>query len=478
MATFNKFFEWLLGSQPIGPVTPSVSGVLHTVEAKFKRDEEYESSPGIKEALASIDGGNPATLIAGRAGTGKTRFVQYLRKRPGGELQATVAPTGVAAWNAEAQTIHSFFRFPPTILDARNLSRNGNFGTLYRRMKRLVIDEISMVRADLIDAIDARLRDLREDDRPFGGVQIVMVGDFLQLPPVVQDEDWPLLHGLGYKAPYAFSAHALESMQITPVILDRVWRQDDREFLEILAQIRSGESLEEATLRLNKRCARPHRDGIKPLFLTATRAAAETYNRHGLAALGAKRVGFRAQVDGSFRITRNSLPVPEYLELAVGARVMAVKNDMQGRWVNGSLGTVTGLIQDGAFVVFDRTQQEHLVSRVSWEKVEQRWNNAQKRIIESKRGAFRQIPLIPAWAVTIHKAQGLTLDDVRLDLGAGAFAFGQAYVALSRVRSLSGLSFAQPLRPDDVHVDPILSAFMKWIQSEQFAETNSSPALR
>ena len=293
-----------------------------------------------------------------------------------------------------------------------------------------------------------------------------MVGDFLQLPPVVQDGDWPLLHGLGYKAPYAFSAHALESMQIKPVILDRVWRQDDREFLEILAQIRSGESLEEATLRLNKRCARPHRDGVKPLLLTATRAAAERYNRHGLAALGAERVVFRAQVDRNFRITRNSLPVPEYLELAVGARVMAVKNDMQRRWVNGSLGTVTGLRQDGAFVVFDRTQEKHFVSRVSWENIKQRWNSAQRQITESKEGAFRQIPLIPAWAVTIHKAQGLTLDDVRLDLRAGAFAFGQVYVALSRARSLSGLSFAQPLRPDDVKVDPFLLAFMNWIQRQ------------
>lgn len=477
LVTFNKFFDWLLGSQSGGSVAPPASIVSHSVEAKFKRDEEYESLPGIKEALAAIDGGNPATLVAGRAGTGKTRFVQYLRKRPGGELQATVAPTGVAALNAEAQTIHSFFRFPHTILDAKNLSRDGNFGILYRRMKRLVIDEISMVRADLIDAIDARLRDLREDDRPFGGVQIVMVGDFLQLPPVVKEEDWPLLHGLGYKAAYAFSAHALELMPTTPVILDRVWRQDDQDFLEMLAQIRSGNSLETAMLRLNKLCARPHREGVKPLILTARREAAERYNRHGLAALGAERVVFRAQVDPGFPIDRNNLPAPQYLELAVGARVMTVKNDMQGRWVNGSMGTVTGLIQDGAFVVFDRTKQEHLVSRMSWEKVRQLWNDAQKRIESKNVGAYRQIPLIPAWSVTIHKAQGLTLDDVRIDLGAGAFAPGQVYVALSRVRSLSGLSFAQLLRPADVKVDPMLLAFMNWIQSDRVAKTNSPEML-
>lgn len=449
------------------------AGISHAVETKFKKDEQYEALPGIKQALASLDGGDPATLIAGRAGTGKTTFVQYLRKRPGGEFQATVAPTGVAALNVGAQTIHSFFRFPHTILDAKNLPRNENFGTLYRRIKRLVIDEISMVRADLVDAIDARLRDLREDDRPFGGVQIVMVGDFLQLPPVVTDADWALLHGLGYKAPYAFSAHALQSMPIKTVILDRAWRQDDREFLELLAQIRSAEAVEEATLSLNKRCARHHRDGVKPVILTATRQAAERYNRHGLAALETKRVVFKAEVDQNFPISGNNLPVPQYLELAVGARVMAVKNDMQGRWVNGSLGTVTGLIQDGAFVAFDRSEREHLVSRTSWEKVRQRWNATQKRIESKSVGAYRQIPLIPAWAVTIHKAQGLTLDDVRIDLGSGAFAPGQVYVALSRVRSLSGLSFAQPLRPSDVKVDPMLLAFMNWIQSGHLAELSS-----
>src|SRR5262249_9085252 len=162
--------------------------------------------PGVGEALASIDALAPVVLITGRAGTGKTQLVQYIKRRPGGELQATVAPTGIAALNARAQTIHSFFHLEHAVLDARNLARGGRFGPLYRRMKRLVIDEISMVRADIIDAVDARLRQARGDQRPFGGVQIVMVGDFLQLPPVVQEEDWPMLEGLGYEAPYAFNA--------------------------------------------------------------------------------------------------------------------------------------------------------------------------------------------------------------------------------------------------------------------------------
>jgi ATP-dependent DNA helicase PIF1 len=233
-----------------------------------------------------------------------------------------------------------------------------------------------------------------------------------------------------------------------------------------LAPAQGGGHRRDTVVRLNTRCFGPHRDGVKPLLLTPTRPAAERYNRDGLMALGTERVGFRARVDGKFPITGNNLPAPEYLELAIGARVMTVKNDAQGRWVNGSVGTVTRIIEDGAFVVFDRSRQEHLVSRVSWENISQRWNNTQRRIENKSEGAYRQIPLVHAWAVTIHKAQGLTLDDVRVDLGPGAFAPGQVYVALSRVRTMSGLSFARPLRPADVQAEPMLLEFMKWVQSE------------
>jgi len=185
-ANFNRALA-AKGSTPAQPA-----------ESAFVRDEVYEASPGVAQALAALDARTPAILIAGRAGTGKTRLVQYIKSRPGGELQATVAPTGIAALNARAQTLHSFFHLEHAVLDAKNLSKGGKFGSLYRRMKRLVIDEISMVRADVIDAVDARLRQVRGDKRPFGGVQVVMVGDFLQFPPVVQEQDSPLLHCLGY----------------------------------------------------------------------------------------------------------------------------------------------------------------------------------------------------------------------------------------------------------------------------------------
>ena len=274
-----------------------------------------------------------------------------------------------------------------------------------------------------------------------------------------------MLEGLGYEAPYAFNAHALQSVPLETVTLDRVWRQDEQEFVEILGRIRSREGIAEALERLNGRCVGPHRDGVKPLLLTPTRAAAERYNNQGLMALGGARAGFRAAIERDFAMGAANLPVPEYLELAVGARVMAVRNDPQGRFVNGSLGTVTRLGSDGAFVQFDRRAQEHLVAPVTWEKVRQQWNEAKQKIENEVVGAYRQVPLIHAWAVTIHKAQGLTLDDVRVDLGAGAFAPGQVYVALSRVRTLAGLSFARPLRPGDVRAEPVLVAFTKWAQA-------------
>src|SRR5258707_1852272 len=319
-------------------------------ESAFVRDETYEAPPGVAQALAAIDARTPAILIAGRAGTGETRLVQYIKSRPGGELQATVAPTGIAALNARAQTIHSFFHLEHAVLDARNLSKGGKFGSLYRRMKRLVIDEISMVRADVIDAIDARLRQVRGDKRPFGGVQIVMVGDFLQLPPVVPEQDWPMLESLGYGATYAFNAHALQSLPVETVTLDRVWRQDEQEFVDILGQIRSRNAIADALERLNARCVGPHRDGVKPLLLTPTRAAAERYNHQGLVTLGGERAGFRATIERDFVIGAANLPVPEYLELAVAARIMAVRNDPQGRFGNGSLGTGTRLGREGGFV--------------------------------------------------------------------------------------------------------------------------------
>jgi ATP-dependent DNA helicase PIF1 len=429
-------------------------------EPEFVCDEAYEASPGVAQALAAVDANAPVILLTGRAGTGKTRLVQYMKSRPGGELQATVAPTGIAALNARAQTIHSFFHLEHVVLDAKRLPKGRGFGGIYRRMKRLVIDEISMVRADIIDAIDVRLRTIRMDNRPFGGVQVIMVGDFLQLPPVVQEQDWPMLENLGYDAPYAFNAHALQSLPVETVTLDRVWRQDEPDFVDMLGAIRTRGGIEDALERFNARCVGPHREGVQPLLLTPTRAAAERYNNQGLAALGKTRTSFRGTFERDFALGAVNLPVPELIDLAAGARVMAVRNDPNGRFVNGSLGTVTRFDKEGGvFVQFDRRRDEDLVVPVIWEKIRQQWNEAEQRIDNEVVGTYKQIPLIHAWAVTIHKAQGLTLDKVYIDLGSGTFAHGQTYVALSRCRTLEGLALARPLTRRDIMFDPNAIAY-------------------
>ena len=381
---------------------------------------EYEASPGVREALAAVDSKRPIILIAGRAGTGKTRLVHYLRDRPGGDKQAVVAPTGVAALNARAQTIHSLFQFPFGVIDARNLRPGRNLGKIFRNLQRLVIDEISMVRADILDAIDTRLRQSRLNSAPFGGIQVILVGDFLQLSPVVERADLPILEGLGYQGPYAFNAKVLKDARVDVIELDRVYRQEEQEFVDLLAKIRVGEDIEEAIRILNERCVHPHRAGVIPILLTPTRAAAERYNRDGLERIEGPAIVYTANVEGALGLEGDRLPVPERLPLKAGARVMAVKNDLAKRWVNGSLGTVEAVEEKRVLVRFDADGKTYPVEPVAWEKIRQDWNESTQAITETSVAAYTQIPLLPAWAVTIHKAQGLTLDDVRLDLGRGA----------------------------------------------------------
>lgn len=425
--------------------------------ADFVPDKSYESLPGVKDVLLAVDRRDPAVLVLGRAGTGKTTLIRYLRQRPGGDAQAIVAPTGIAAQNATAQTIHSFFHLPPAVLNSAQLPDGKYFGPLYKKMSRLVIDEISMVRADLLDAIDVRLQKIRESRAPFGGVQVLMVGDFLQLPPVVQDQDREILSQLGYKTPFAFSAKVFRDLRVTKISLDQVFRQNEQEFIDILGKVRSGADLDNTVRIINVRCFRSHREGAVPLLLTSTLAAADRYNRQGLEKLPGQPSIFAAEAKGK----PEGLQIPQHLELKPGCRVMATRNDSERRWINGSLGTVSKISGDDVYVMFDRSDEEYHVEPVKWEKIRQVWNDAEGRIENQIIGTYEQLPLTPAWAITIHKAQGLTLDDVRIDFGAGAFAPGQVYVALSRVRTLDGLSLTRPLRTTDFRFDPLLDAFLR-----------------
>jgi ATP-dependent exoDNAse (exonuclease V) alpha subunit len=422
---------------------------------------EAPSQDAAERALELIEGEAPLVLVHGGAGTGKTTFLQRLRKHDG-KRQVFVAPTGVAALNVGGQTIHSFFGLPPRLLNRDEIKPRPFARRLMRKLDRLVVDEVSMARADLVDAMDLSLRLARNRDEPFGGVQVVLVGDFLQLAPVVPVVEQEILAGLGYEGPYAFHARVLAGAPVAGVGFTTVHRQSDATFVSWLDALRRGRDVERAVAALNEACVGSHREGRAPVLLAGTNARVDAYNAEGMARLATPEVGFAATTAGEFGLAGDRLPVPERLALKVGARVMAVRNDAARRYVNGSTGTVVGLGEGGARVRFD-SGVEMEIEPETWERIRYEADETGERIVSKVVGSYTQLPLVPAWAVTIHKAQGLTLEDVRIDLGY-AFAPGQTYVALSRARSLAGLSLVQPLRPRDIRVDPRVVAFVEALE--------------
>jgi ATP-dependent DNA helicase PIF1 len=450
-------------------------------------DAEYENSPGVREVLDAITSKAPIILVSGRAGSGKSKLIRYICDQPDGKKTTVMAPTGVAALNLDATTIHKAMKLPLGVIDAENLETK-RLSRIFNRIKRLIIDEISMVRADILDGIDARLRELRKNDLPFGGIQVLLVGDFLQLPPVVRDDDRNLLRQLGYETPFAFSSKVLKNTKLRVATLSKVWRQSNPEMIRILGDVRVGRNVRDAVDWLNKNCAGPHRSDATPLLLTATRRAADDHNTAGFNRLvrDAKKdphvVSFQAERTGTFEDKNAVLPAPAELKLVRGLRVMAVKSKAtkkggKSKYVNGSLGTVAsvkegknGLEDCKVFVIFDGDDKPTIVDAAEWSKSNQSWSDANGGIISRPVGSFKQIPLVHGYAVTIHKSQGLSLDDVRVDLGRGAFAPGQLYVALSRARSPEGLSLARPVALRDIQVDELLIRFLEWARNNDNLE--------
>ncbi|MCS0501161.1 ATP-dependent DNA helicase [Ancylobacter mangrovi] len=407
--------------------------------------------------LAVVGRGAPLVMVLGGAGTGKTTFLHALR-RHGGSKQAFLAPTGVAALQLGGQTIHSFFGIPPRLIDPDEVKPRPQKRRLMKKLERLVIDEVSMVRADLLDAVDRSLRLARGDPSPFGGVQVVLVGDFLQLPPVVPMAEREILGRLGYEGPFAFDARVLRETEVARLPFLQVYRQSDAAFVGHLADLRAGRQVERAVAAINAASFRAHREGRIPVVLAPTNARVDAYNRRGMETLTEAGRIFEGKSEGEFDLANDRLPVPEVLVLKVGARVMAVRNDPERQWVNGSVGTVIGLAPDRAFVRLDGAGVVE-IERTSWERIRYDWDEATGGLAAKVVGTYTQLPLVPAWAVTVHKAQGLTLEDVRIDFDSGAFAAGQAYVALSRARSLEGLSLVRPLRAGDIRIDRRVAAF-------------------
>lgn len=420
-----------------------------------------------------------SVFLTGKAGTGKTTFLQRIRQLSPKRM-VVVAPTGVAAINAHGVTIHSFFQIAPGLHLPGEYHEQGNKRYqmsqekkhILRTLDLLVIDEVSMVRADLMDAIDEVMRHYRNPHRPFGGVQLLLIGDLQQLAPIVEEKEKAIMDS-NYDTPYFFSSRAIQQTPYVTIELKHIYRQSDEQFINLLGKIRAGQ-LDSTTLAaLNQRYIPDYepREEEECIRLTTHNRAAQTYNEGKLRNLPDATHTFRCSVDGDF--PESSYPADETLQLKKGAQVMFIKNDTGEvrEYYNGKIGHVVGF-KDGFVLVRCKGEYHDIaVTPSQWENTRIRIDAQTKELKEDVIGTFQQYPLRLAWAITVHKSQGLTFDHAVLDIN-NAFAPGQVYVALSRCRTLEGLILAQPLMPHSLQTDPVASRYVsdQLAQSEQVKE--------
>lgn len=424
-------------------------------------------------------------FLTGKAGTGKTTFLHNLKKLSPKRM-VVVAPTGVAAINAGGVTIHSFFQLPfgPVLtgpaagaglaasLDGNIRRESGGRAFRFTREKvrimqsldLLVIDEVSMVRSDLLDGIDEVLQRFRQHGRPFGGVQLLMIGDLQQLAPVIKGDEWQLLQPY-YETPYFFSSHALQNAPPVCIELKTIYRQSDQRFIDLLNQVRESKIDEQSLAELNRRylpgfAAQDHEGYIT---LTTHNAQAREINENRLQKLPGRQFRFEAVIEGEF--PEYAYPAEACLVLKAGAQVMFVKNDssIEKRFFNGKIGRVERIEEDTVFVKCPGDADEIAVEAMDWNNAKYSLDEETKEIKEQIIGTFRQIPLKLAWAITIHKSQGLTFEKAIIDARA-AFAPGQVYVALSRCKNLAGLVLGAPITRQGIKTDPVLRQFTRDIE--------------
>ncbi|WP_273241650.1 ATP-dependent DNA helicase [Hyphomonas atlantica corrig.] len=406
--------------------------------------------------VASGTGAQGNLFLTGRAGTGKTTMLRKFLAGAG-EKAIVLAPTGVAAMNAGGQTIHSFFKFPPRLIEPTDIKRLRST-RLVKAIDTMIIDEISMVRSDMLDAIDKSLKLNRASKRPFGGVRMILSGDLHQLPPVVSGQETPILRER-YGGSYFFNAPAFKDAEFSLLALKHVFRQAEPRFLALLGALRTGRVTpnDAAVLRGLVSSKSAVEASETHVVLTPNNANAYRINQARLEGLNTRSQIFEADVQGQFE--EKAFPTEADLELKEGARVMLIKNDPEGRWVNGTLATVAGF--SGSRVIVEIDDHVYEIEPTAWEKYRYELDPETKKVKREVVGTFKQMPLRLAYAVTIHKAQGLTLDKVFIDFDSGMFAHGQAYVAFSRARSLDGLSISRELRPRDLVLDRDAFAFGK-----------------
>ena len=436
--------------RPKPPPVPPQADPLEGIEIT----EEY------RVVAKLLDGGFPIIFVSGKAGTGKSTLIHFLRHTLKKNV-VVVAPTGVAALNVKGATIHSYFRFPPRVVTDKDIKVVKD-RRLYTKLDLLIVDEISMVRADLVDAMDKFLRiNGRDQNLPFGGTQLLLVGDLFQLPPVVTRAEESVLFARRYNSPFFFSAKSLENCQLAPVELGKIFRQRDTVFTDMLNKIRVAEQLDSVIPIINSTCVAPKEGGNQIITLTCTNAAADQLNTRELAKLPGDVRIFTGEVSGKFAIEDERLPAPLNLTLKPSAQVMFTKNDYQKGWVNGTLGRITAFKDDSIQVelITDHPGAVHDVQRVMWKSFKYQYDYTTDKIKPVTTGQYIQYPLMLAWAVTIHKSQGKTLERVRVDFGDGAFASGQVYVALSRCRSLPDISLTRPIDQQEVKCDQRIKQF-------------------
>lgn len=397
-------------------------------------------------------------FITGKAGTGKSVLLQYIRQNITKNL-VVVAPTGVAALNIGGQTIHSLFRIAPGFVTEDKLRLSYKTATLLRYLDTVVIDEISMVRVDLLNAVDYLLKKARNSNLPFGGVQMVMFGDLYQLPPVVEDPELHKYFVDNFGGQYFFNSPAWKESSPKVYELTHVFRQkDDEVFKEVLNAIRIGDVNEKVLNILNKRHSKDvPAEGI--ITLATTNSLVNELNEKKLNQLPGQIYQYRASIMGN--LEESSFPTAEVLKLKKGAQVMLIKNDTDKRWVNGTIGYVDSLSEDEVKINIDGFV--YSIPRETWNKVRYTYNQEKRTVEQETVSSFTQFPLKLAWAITIHKSQGQTFGAVALDLGDGAFAHGQTYVALSRCKSLNSLFLKREIAREDIMVDPTIISFMKTV---------------
>lgn len=434
------------------------------------------------KVLSFIDTTNQNIFLTGKAGTGKTTLLRKIKETSSKKI-VIVAPTGVAAMNAKGVTINSFFQLPPGsffpgdislenlqsgILSissmVSDLSYTREKTKLFNELELLVIDEVSMVRCDLLDVIDAILRTVRKNNLPFGGVQVLLIGDLYQLPPVTKREDWAFLNR-AYASPYFFEALVIRRNPLLQIELTNVFRQTEPEFINILNDIRNNRINENNLSVLNQRYEPSFSasNELNPIIITSHNAEANTINKEKLDELQGQEYTFEGEISGEFRDL--NLQAEQSLKLKEGAQIMFIKNDTgdNRKFYNGKIGKVKSII-DGEIIISFPQEEDLLLEKSSWQSFEYK-TDTEEAIVQQQVGEFSQYPIKLAWAVTIHKSQGLTFDSAIIDAGK-SFVAGQVYVALSRVRTLQGLILKSKISTESLRSNPEVLNYMKPAKEE------------